>query len=235
MTAIAEKNILNFLVKFRITPKNFEIFKKAFTHRSINTRPGMNYERLEFLGDVVIKLIITDELLRLHPFSTEGLLANKRAMYIQDRLLAVITKSIGLDKLVICGDNEIKNKINEKTSVMADLLESLTGAIYVDQGIEKAKEFILSLFKDALNNESLIKELADNKTILQEITQSLTSGIPTYETIKEEGPDHKKVFTIKVSIKIKNKTYSSISTDKTKKIAEQKAALLLIETLNKLK
>jgi ribonuclease-3 len=195
----------------------------------------MNYERLEFLGDVVIKLIITDELLRLYPDSNEGLLAKKRAIYIQDRLLAVIAKSIGLDKLVICGENEKKNKTNEKASVLADLLESIAGAVYLDCGLEKTKKFILGLFKDILTNQTLIEELTDNKTKLQEITQSLISGTPTYETIKEEGPDHKKIFTIKVSITVKDKIYSTISTDKTKKIAEQKAALLLIEKLKNLK
>ena len=137
--------------------------------------------------------------------------------------------------MVICGENEKNNKINEKQSVQADILESITGAIYLDLGPLKAKGFILSLFKDILTDHTLIEELTDNKTKLQEITQSLISGTPTYETIKEEGPDHKKSFTIKVSINIKNDIYSAINTDKTKKIAEQKAALLLIEKIKNIK
>ena len=235
MTEVTDNSIINFLGRFNISPESIDIYKKALTHRSINTQPGLNYERLEFLGDVVIKLIITDELLRLYPDSNEGLLAKKRAIYIQDRLLAVISKSIGLDRMVICGENENKNKTNEKPSVLADLLEALAGAVYLDLGLEKAKEFILGLFKDTLTNQSLTLELTDNKTKLQEITQSLISGTPTYETIKEEGPDHKKVFTIKVSITIQNEVYSAINTDKTKKIAEQKAALLLIEKIKNIK
>ncbi len=234
MTEVTNTTIKKFLEKFNIFPEDFEIYTKSLTHRSINVQPGMNYERLEFLGDVVIKLIITDELLRIYPDSNEGILAKKRAIYIQDRLLAVISKSIGLDKMVICGDNEQNNKINEKQSVLADLLESITGAIYLDQGSEKAKAFILSLFNDILTDQTLIEELTDNKTKLQEITQSLISGTPIYETIKEEGPDHKKIFTIKVSITIKDKIYWTTSTEKTKKIAEQKAALLLIEKLKNL-
>ncbi|MDD4527426.1 MAG: ribonuclease III [Candidatus Margulisbacteria bacterium] len=235
MTKIIQENINNFLGSFNIYPENIEIYKTALTHKSANNKPGKNYERLEFLGDVVMKLILTDELLQLYPESSEGLLAQQRAMFIQDRLLAKISKTIGLEKLLICGENERVNKIHQEDSLLADLLESLTGAIYLDKGIEKAKEFILMLFKDALLNQALINELTDNKTKLQEITQSLISGTPIYEIIKEEGPDHKKTFTVKVSITIKKEIYSTISTDKTKKIAEQKAAQLLIEKIKSLK
>ncbi len=235
MSQTKNELINTFLRSQNIFSENINIYKTALTHKSANNKPGENYERLEFLGDVIIKLIITEELIKIYPEANEGILAKQRAIFIQDRLLANLSKSIGLDNIVICGRNETNHKINKELSLLADLLESLAGAIYLDQGMKKAKEFILSLFNDTLTNQELIKELTDNKTKLQEITQSLVSQTPIYETIKEEGPDHKKVFTVKVSITIKNKTYSTISTEKTKKIAEQKAAQLLIEQLDNLK
>jgi len=207
------------------------LYQKALTHSSMDTRDGENYERLEFLGDVIVKLIVTEELMELYPDSDEGLLATKRALYVQDKLLAKISKDIGLGKLLICGANEEKNNIQEEISVLSDILESIIGAVYTDLGLEEAKKFGVLLFHELIIDESKVVDFMDNKTILQEITQSLQLGIPEYSIINEEGPDHEKVFTAKVSIMIEDAKVYQTSTDKTKKNAEQKAAKLLIEEL----
>lgn len=223
--------IINLLAKYNISPTNLQTYQKAFTHRSLNSKTGMNYERLEFLGDAVIKLILTEKLLELYPNEPEGVLSKKRAMYVQDKLLSKISKEIELNKIILCGKNEKDNQLSENYSVLADLLESLTAAIYMDKGFQTAKNFIYELFKDVFSSSVLTKELRDNKTILQEITQDFTPKLPKYETLKETGPDHKKMFTVKVSIALNNKDYSATSTDSTKKLAEQKAAQLLIKKI----
>ncbi len=235
MTKSAADNIKTFLNNHNIYPQNLEPYLKAFTHKSLNPNPDMNYETLELLGDVVIKLVITSKLLSLYPAASEGDLAKQRSILIQDKLLAQISQEIGLGALLICGENEKTNKISEKNSILADLLESLIGALYLEQGLAVTEIFTLYLFENIITNKSRLKEHADNKTQLQELTQSLGAGLPDYTIIKEEGPDHKKTYTVKASIQINNENISTISKNNTKKEAEQKAAKLLIQKISKIK
>ncbi|MCV7078506.1 ribonuclease III [Mycobacterium szulgai] len=202
-----------------------ELLTLALTHRSYAYENGglPTNERLEFLGDAVLGLTITDELFHRHPERSEGDLAKLRASVVNTQALADVARSLpegGLGVHVLLGRGEANTGGADKSSILADGMESLLGAIYLQHGIDTAREVILRLFGPLLDAAPTLGAGLDWKTSLQELTASRGLGPPTYQ-VSSTGPDHDKEFTAVVVVM--DTEYGS-GVGRSKKEAEQKAA-----------
>lgn len=208
------------------------LLKQALTHSSYANERKINklnnYERLEFLGDAVLELVSSAFLFHEHPEMTEGQLTKTRASMVCEPSLAFCARDIQLDKYLLLGKGEEATGGREKDSITSDVVEAVIGAIYLDGGLEKAKEFIHRFILSDLENKQLFY---DSKTVLQEIIQSMGSNVQlSYELIRESGPDHSKEFV--VCAKMNDKKIGE-GAGRTKKSAEQQAAYQAILSLKK--
>ena len=204
---------------------NEPLLKQAFVHRSyLNENPEFalpSNERLEFLGDAILNFVTAEQLYSESPELPEGELTTIRASLVCRQTLAEVASSLKLGDWLLLGQGEGTSGGKEKQSNLANAMEALTGAIYLDQGLPKAKEFILKQLKPLLER---IKhgELSPNyKALLQELIQSEKHSPPTYRLIEAIGPDHDKQFTVEVLIEGK---ILGRGTGKNKKVAEMEAA-----------
>ena len=202
-----------------------ELLRRALTHRSYAYENGglPHNERLEFLGDAVLGIIITDTLYRAHPDLSEGKLAKLRASVVNMRALATIARGIGpagLGAYVLLGRGEEGTGGRDKASILADTLEALFGAIYLDLGLQVAAGVIHDLFDELLDDVASIGAGLDWKTSLQELTAEHGLGVPEY-VMTSSGPDHEKSFTARAQVA--GELYAA-STGSSKKEAEQLAA-----------
>ncbi|GAB7143378.1 ribonuclease III [Mycobacterium riyadhense] len=202
-----------------------ELLTLALTHRSYAYENGglPTNERLEFLGDAVLGLTITDELFHRHPERSEGDLAKLRASVVNTQALADVARNLsdgGLGGYVLLGRGEANTGGADKASILADGMESLLGAIYLHHGIETAREVILRLFRPLLDTAPTLGAGLDWKTSLQELTASRGLGTPSY-LVSSTGPDHDKEFTAVVVVM---ETEYGSGVGRSKKEAEQKAA-----------
>ena len=216
------KNLANFQKRIGINFHNQKLLTKCFTHKSYN--PVENNEKLEFLGDRVLGLIISQNLLKFFPNDKEGDLDKKLASLVNKKQCAVIAKDINLQEYILIKNSNNKTSIENK--VLSDCLESVIGCIYLDQGLEVAEKFIIKNWRKYLN-KSLITE-RDSKTKLQEYSLKNYKSLPVYKLLENKGPRHKPL--IKVSVNIKN-SKNIIATGNSKKEAEQKAAKKLLTIL----
>jgi ribonuclease-3 len=208
-----------------------DLLTLALTHRSYAYEHGglPTNERLEFLGDAVLGLTVTDELYHRHPQCPESDLAKMRAGVVNTQALATVARSLtdqGLGAHLLLGRGELKSGGTEKSSILADGLESLLGAIYLHGGIEAARRVILRLFSELLDAGGLL----DWKTTLQELAAARGLGTVAYH-VTATGPDHKREFTAVVVVQ-DNRYGSGIG--RTKKEAEQKAAEKACQALTQL-
>jgi ribonuclease-3 len=208
-----------------------DLLTLALTHRSYAYEHGglPTNERLEFLGDAVLGLTVTDELFHRHPERPESDLAKMRAGVVNTHALADVARSLtdqGLGAHLLLGRGELKSGGKDKSSILADGLESLLGAIYLHNGIEAAREVILRLFSELLNAGGLL----DWKTSLQELAAARGLGTVAYR-VTATGPDHKREFTAVVVV---TDTEYGSGIGRTKKEAEQKAAEQACQALNQL-
>ena len=216
------KNLANFQKKVGINFHNQKLLTKCFTHKSYN--PIDNNEKLEFLGDRVLGLIISQNLLKFFPKDKEGDLDKKLASLVNKNQCAKIAKDINLQDYIFIKNS--KNNTNIENKVLSDCLESVIGCIYLDQGLDIAEKFIIKNWRKYLN-KSLITE-RDSKTKLQEYSLKNYKLLPVYKLLDNKGPRHKPL--IKVSVKIKD-SKNIIATGNSKKEAEQKAAKKLLTSL----
>ena len=216
------KNLANFQKKVGINFHNQKLLTKCFTHKSYN--PIDNNEKLEFLGDRVLGLIISQNLLKFFPNDKEGDLDKKLASLVNKNQCAKIAKDINLQDYIFIKNS--KNNTNIENKVLSDCLESVIGCIYLDQGLDIAEKFIIKNWRKYLN-KSLITE-RDSKTKLQEYSLKNYKLLPVYKLLDNKGPRHKPL--IKVSVKIKD-SKNIIATGNSKKEAEQKAAKKLLTSL----
>jgi ribonuclease-3 len=167
----------------------------AVTHRSYAYENGglPTNERLEFLGDSVLGIVITEELYRRHPDLPEGQLAKLRAAIVNSRALAVVGRTIGVGRYMKLGRGEQASGGRDKSSILADAVEAVIGAYYLDCGTEPTRELVLRLFADALNEAANLGAGLDWKTSLQELAAERSLGSPEY-VVDESGPDHQKSF-----------------------------------------
>ncbi len=184
--------------------KDKKILKQALVHRSyLNENPSFDLyhnERLEFLGDAVLELVVTD-FLYLNYKNPEGELTNWRAALVNSTTLASVAREIEIENFLYLSRGESQDKnIKGRNYILANAMEAIIGAIYLDQGYSQAekfiKKFILSKLEDILKNKLYL----DAKTAFQEAAQEKAGTTPTYHVIKEEGPDHKKTFTIEARL-----------------------------------
>ena len=206
-----------------------ELVVLAFTHRSYAYENGglPTNERLEFLGDAVLGLCVTDALYRAHPDFSEGQLAKLRASIVNMHALAGVGRAMGLGELLRLGKGEERTDGRNKPSLLADAVEALLGAIYFEHGLEAARGVIAELFGDLIDAAPSVGAGLDWKTSLQERTAILGLGVPSYR-LAEEGPDHAKRFTATVVVAGADR---GVGQGRTKKEAEQRAAALAYGSL----
>ncbi len=207
--------------------KDKGLLSKALTHKSYK-KPYSN-ERLEFLGDAVLNLVVGEYLYKKFPDSNEGELSKMRAGLVNEASFQVLANSIELGRFILLSSSEERNKGRQKASILSDAFEAIMGAVYLESGIDVVRKISLDLIEQEYKNISLDYLLQDYKTSLQEITQALFAEIPEYKLEKETGPDHQKNF--EVSIWIDGKTYGS-ATGKSKKIAQQAVAKIALNKIN---
>jgi ribonuclease III len=198
------------------------LFLRALTHRSYAYENGglPTNERLEFLGDSVLGLVVTDTLYRLHPDLPEGQLAKLRAAVVNSRALAGVARGLDLGAFIRLGRGEEGTGGRDKASILADTLEAVIGAVYLDKGLDAAAELIHRLFDPLIEHSSNLGAGLDWKTSLQELTAAEGLGVPEY-LVTETGPDHEKIFT--AAARVGGVAYGT-GTGRSKKEAEQQAA-----------
>ena len=201
------------------TFQDASLMMMALTHRSFNAQHN---ERLEFLGDSILSFLIAQELYQRFPKIDEGDLSRLRAQLVKESSLSSIATSMGLGDFIQLGEGELKSAGWRRPSILADTLEAIIGAIYLDAGIEPAHQFVLRFFEKQLNeiDPKLIQK--DAKTLLQELLQSQKSDLPIYTVVSIEGEAHSQSFTIECIIKKSNIKTQGIG--QSRRIAEQEAA-----------
>lgn len=219
----------------KIEFKNKDLLLEAVTHRSyLNENPDWKVphnERMEFLGDAVLELIVTEYLFNKYP-NPEGELTNWRAALVNANMLAQISQKIDLNKYVLLSRGEAKDEGRARQYILANAMEALMGAIYLDQGYDVAKKFIDKYIIEELGEIIEKKLYKDHKSLLQELAQDELGITPTYEVIEEWGPDHEKHFKIGVYL---DKDLAGEGEGPNKQEAQQNAAKQAIETHPKLK
>ena len=220
-----KKNYQNLEKKINVKFKDTNLLTQSLTHKSHNSLK--NNEKIEFLGDRVLGLVIAKKLLEIYPDEKEGILDKKFASLVNKKTCLEIAKNINLEKYILTfNPNNKKIKIEDK--IISDCCEALIGALYLDKGLNITEKIILNLWKNHIK-KSVITQI-DAKTKLQELTLKNFKKLPTYKLISNTGPRHKPIF--KVGVKLPNTKYF-IATGKSKKEAEQNAAIECLNNTNK--
>jgi len=212
----------NLQKKINIKFKSINYLKKAITHKSHDSLN--NYEKLEFLGDRVLGLVISKKLIELYPEQKEGVLDKRLASLVNKNRCLEVAKNIGLEKFILIGNKNKKSKIENK--IISDCIEALIGAIYYDRGFDASERFILSIWKSFIDSSEV--SIVDSKTKLQEYSLKKFKSLPIYKLVSSSGPKHKPKFII--SVKLNNTKFFEGSGDSKKK-AEQCAAKKLLNSL----
>ena len=209
--------------KINIKFKDQELLKKSLIHKSYDN--SNNNEKLEFLGDRVLGLILAKTLIKIYPEEKEGVIDKKFANLVNKKTCLLIAKKIELKKYITTG-NSYKGLSRSDDKIIGDGLEALLGAIYLDQGLTVVEKFILNLWDDFLDKSSITK--IDAKTQLQEYSLKKYKTLPVYKINKQSGPQHSPVFKVEVQIKSSKKYFASGTS---KKDAQQNAAQKLLTDL----
>ena len=218
------QNILQFESNLNIKFKNKSLLIAALTHKSANQQ--INNEKLEFLGDRVIGLVLSKKIFDLYPNESEGVLDKRFARLVNKKTCSDIAWSIGIQNYIITG-NKKKNiiKVNEK--MLSDCCEAVIGAIYIDRGFEIVKNYILKIWKKKIDKSDIT--ILDPKTKLQEYSLKKFKKLPTYRLINSSGPKHNPVYKISVSITA-SKQYTGVGSSK--QLPELDGALKLLTAQN---
>ena len=219
--------------KFDISFNNKALLMEAMTHSSYANEhkemKGIYNERIEFLGDAVLELTISDWLFRQFPHFQEGQLTKLRAQIVCEDSLSLLAKECSLNKYLLLGKGETLSGGREKPAILCDVFEAFIGALYLDKGVNEVQRFLNLVVIPKINN-GRYELITDFKTELQEYLQQNGPVHIRYELVKEEGPSHDKIFTVQLIVD--GKKYKTAS-GKTKKAAEQMAAKLTMEELTK--
>jgi len=219
--------------KFDISFKNEALLMEAMTHSSYANEhkemKGIYNERIEFLGDAVLELTISDWLFRQFPHFQEGQLTKLRAQIVCEDSLSLLAKECSLNEYLLLGKGETLSGGREKPAILCDVFEAFIGALYLDKGVNEVQRFLNIVIIPKIKN-GRYELITDFKTELQEYLQQNGPVHIRYELVKEEGPSHDKIFTVQLIVD--GKKYKTAS-GKTKKAAEQMAAKLTMEELTK--
>ena len=210
--------------------KDKKLITEALTHKSFK-KPYDN-ERLEFLGDAVLDLVVGEYLYKKFSKSAEGNLSKIRASLVNETGFDKLARFLNLGKYILLSNAEENNGGREKSSLLSNAFEAIMGAIYLESGLEVVNAIAIDLIEKNHKEISLDSLFSDYKTLLQELTQSLFGITPEYEVVASRGPDHQKEFEIAVSIQ--DKEYAR-AIGKSKKIAQQEAAKIAIDILREQK
>lgn len=191
--------------QLKIDFKNKDLLLQAFVHRSyLNENPDLpvgHNERLEFLGDAVLELVVTEYLFRKYPEKPEGELTTWRAALVNTKMLSEVSQKLGFDDFLLLSRGETKEKGKARQFILANTIEAFIGSIYLDRGISACQKFIISNVLSELPRVIEERLFSDAKSLFQEKAQEKTGITPTYNVLKEWGPDHAKRFVIGVFLK----------------------------------
>jgi ribonuclease-3 len=212
--------------------KNKELLNEALTHSSYSyeNKLSRNYERLEFLGDAVLQLIISEYLVFKYKEFDEGMLSKYRAYFVSEEFISELAKSIEIGKFIKLGKGELNSGGKDRPSILCDIFESIVAAIYIDGGYNEARRFTITIAADKIDEVITKNIFTDYKSELQKITQKIFEKLPEYIMKKESGPEHNKTFIVDLFI---NDQYYCSGEGKSKKKAEQDAARKALDLLNK--
>ncbi len=220
--------------KLGVRFKNIELLQLALSHTSYIHEQKLplekSNERLEFLGDAVLGLCMAEMLVKSFPDEPEGILSKRRAALVNQKQLARLSKSLGLGPLLQLGKGEDKTGGREKESLLGDAFEAIVGAIYLDQGLSVAQDYLKRMFIELIPVSKKVETSQDYKTRLQEYHQRKFKRSPRYIVIKETGPDHSKVFEVRIDFAGKP---IGTGKGKSKREAEQDAAKKALQSLEK--
>lgn len=208
--------------------KDEALLIEALTHRSA---ASVNNERLEFLGDGILNFIIAARLFEQHPDMQEGDLSRLRASLVNKDSLADIARVLDLGQYIKLGSGELKSGGRRRDSILADAVEAVFGAVYIDSGFDTCRQLILRLYEDKLHNIPDVQTLKDPKTSLQELLQSRHYPLPAYTVLEITGKAHNQMF--KVECSIEDLDCITTAQGRSRRKAEQAAAKLAIEEVNK--
>ena len=211
--------------KINIKFKNNKLLIKSLTHKSFDSIN--NNEKLEFLGDRVLGLIISKKLLEIYPNDQEGVLDKKLASLVNKKKCLEVAKSLGLEKFILIGNSK-KKIVKIENKIVSDCCEALIGAIYLDQGLNIVEKFILKSWKVHIKASSVT--FVDSKTKLQDYSLKKFKTLPIYKLLENSGPRHKPIF--KVGVRLQNSDFVN-AVGNSKKDAQQKAATLFLKNINK--
>jgi len=217
--------------KLRYHIRNREVFTQALQHRSYHQRSHHSLrsnERLEFLGDSVLNLIVGEYLYKKHPRAEEGDLTKMRSRLVNKKALAAYAKDFGLSEFILMSPSAAQSLDKGHETITADTFEAVIAAIYVDGGFDAARTFVERQVLGAMKRGSVITEDENYKSLLLEYSQSHGLGIPRYMIVREVGPDHDRTFTVDVLL---NNVRRGSGSGKNKKEAEQAAASQALENL----
>lgn len=227
-----EDIINNLENKIGVKFNNKKLIQRAITHKSFSNEKSQynlrNNERLEFLGDSVLSIIISTYIFDNFPDYPEGELAKMRSVIVSEPLLAIKSRELDLGKYLLLGKGEEQTGGRDRDSILADTMEALIAAIYLDRGFEFTSKYVTNLFKKIIKEVEKGNYIQDYKTMLQEIIQQNSIKQPIYMVVDEKGPDHNKEFKIEVK---HNEGLLGTGIGKSKKEAEQNAARIALEKL----
>jgi ribonuclease III len=220
-------NLANLIEKLHYKFQDESLLRAALTHRSVH---GENNERLEFLGDSLLNCIIALAIYQHYPTAKEGELSRLRASLVKGETLAILAQQFELNKYIRLGPGELRSGGAQRESILADALEAIIGAIYLDSDFQVCKELVLSWFADRLSLSDISDNLKDPKTLLQEYLQAQKLPLPLYTILSVTGEAHAQMFHIECRVPDLNQVAAGIGRSRRK--AEQEAArklLLLIQ------
>ena len=205
-----------------------ELLERALTHRS---RGAQNNERLEFLGDAILNFLVAESLYHGNPRAHEGRLTRLRATLVRRETLASVARDLGLGAALKLGPGELKSGGRDRDSILADALEAVVGAVYLDGGLDACRDVFVSLFNHRMADASRNTGLKDPKTRLQELLQSRGLALPVYRVVQVEGAAHDQSFTVECAVP--DLAHTATGNGASRRKAEQDAAKKAIEQLDR--
>ncbi|HMW48713.1 MAG TPA: ribonuclease III [Cellvibrionaceae bacterium] len=205
---------------------NPDLLHQALTHRSFG---ATHNERLEFLGDSILNLVIAEALFEKFPTAKEGDLSRLRASLVKGDTLAEVARDFGLGEYLRLGEGELRSGGQMRSSILADAVEAIIGAIFLDAGFMQARQIVRSWFQARMSNMSLAVEEKDPKTLLQELLQGRKKQLPVYEVVEVEGESHAQVFTVSCTVAHIDSVTTGVASNR--RAAEKEAAEKMLALL----